>query len=443
MSNENPLLSNREMEVLQLVAKGVTNQEIARQLHISNSTVKTHLRNIFRKLEVVSRTEAVTYAIRQGWLNVGEAVPAEVAVPPIRTGPARAGWATILYFLLPLLLVVSYYGWHWQRRETISPLRPILSDQSRSETVPQRVNLPRWQALVPMPLPRSRMAAAVWQGKFVFAGGENKSGQVATVAIYDPQRNVWGSGQDQTQPASNISGVVLDDLFYLPGGTLANGQISNRLAIYNLARDQWETGTALPHPLAGYALVLFNRQIYLFGGWDGQKVQDQVYRYDTGGNTWSLIGTLPQPLLFSVAASDQNCIYLAGGWNGSETVRDVYCFHPNSGRWESLLPLQTPRQGAAATVQGNALYVFGGQSQSAGQSFGERFDLLSHTWARIEAPYPAPWRHLALLSDGWNLYAFGGWANAYLAVSERYQASFRNFIPFGPVREPSHPAGNK
>jgi len=445
LSNESPTLSNREMEVLQLVAKGATNQEIARRLHISNSTVKTHLRNIFKKLGVISRTEAVTYAIRQGWLRVGESAAAakEVVVSPIPMAPPRIGWMGTLYFLLPLLLIVAFYGWHWRYHETISPTWHILSDQGQNGQVPQRTNLPRWQALVPMPVPRSRMAAAVWKGKFVFAGGENRSGHVGVVAIYDPERNVWGSGQAQSQPASNVSGVVLGDLFYLPGGTLPNGQISNRLAIYNLARDQWETGTALPHPLTGYALALFDQQIYLFGGWDGQKVQDQIYRFDTRDKTWSLLGTLPQPLLFAAAASDQKCIYLAGGWNGNEAVTDSYCFHPDTGKWERLPSLQIPRQGAAATVQGNAFYILGGETPDTGQAFGERFDLLSRTWARIETPYPPSWNHLALLSDGWNLYAFGGWANTYLAVSERYQASFRNFIPFGPVREKGHDTGNK
>jgi DNA-binding NarL/FixJ family response regulator len=63
-------LSSREVEVLQLVAEGASNSEIAQQLHISQATVKSHLVNIFRKLGVSDRTAAVTMALRKGILRL-------------------------------------------------------------------------------------------------------------------------------------------------------------------------------------------------------------------------------------------------------------------------------------------------------------------------------------------------------------------------------------
>jgi DNA-binding NarL/FixJ family response regulator len=59
-------LSDRELAVLQFVAEGQANKEIARSLHISEETVKAHLKNIFAKLDVGDRTHAVTTAIRRG-----------------------------------------------------------------------------------------------------------------------------------------------------------------------------------------------------------------------------------------------------------------------------------------------------------------------------------------------------------------------------------------
>ncbi|MCB0112576.1 MAG: response regulator transcription factor [Caldilineaceae bacterium] len=66
------VLSERELEVLQGVAKGWTNREIANFLSISNRTVQGHLANIFGKLQVTSRTEAVTVALQQGILTLSD-----------------------------------------------------------------------------------------------------------------------------------------------------------------------------------------------------------------------------------------------------------------------------------------------------------------------------------------------------------------------------------
>jgi DNA-binding NarL/FixJ family response regulator len=64
-------LSPRELEVLRIAATGSTNKEIARDLDISPRTVQVHLANIFSKLGVGSRTEAVLYAIKRGWIDPG------------------------------------------------------------------------------------------------------------------------------------------------------------------------------------------------------------------------------------------------------------------------------------------------------------------------------------------------------------------------------------
>lgn len=67
---EHGALSEREVEVLQLMARGSANKQIASDLSITESTVKTHVANIFQKLEVSHRTEAVTKAISQGIIKL-------------------------------------------------------------------------------------------------------------------------------------------------------------------------------------------------------------------------------------------------------------------------------------------------------------------------------------------------------------------------------------
>ena len=65
-------LTPREVEILDCVARGNSNKEIAEILGISDQTVKNHITSILRKLQVNDRTQAVIYALRHGWIRLGE-----------------------------------------------------------------------------------------------------------------------------------------------------------------------------------------------------------------------------------------------------------------------------------------------------------------------------------------------------------------------------------
>ena len=68
-------LSPREVQILDNIAQGRTNKEVAYALAISEQTVKNHMSSILRKLSVNDRTQAVVYAIRQGWIKTPELGP--------------------------------------------------------------------------------------------------------------------------------------------------------------------------------------------------------------------------------------------------------------------------------------------------------------------------------------------------------------------------------
>lgn len=73
-------LSDREIEVLEKIAAGSSNKEIADNLSISTQTVKNHISSILRKLSLNDRTQAVIYALRRGWIDT----PIEVVAPSFR-----------------------------------------------------------------------------------------------------------------------------------------------------------------------------------------------------------------------------------------------------------------------------------------------------------------------------------------------------------------------
>lgn len=69
ISKENIPLSTRELELLQLVAKGLSNKEISKTLFISENTVKSHLKNILSKLHLENRVQLTSYAFKQGLVD--------------------------------------------------------------------------------------------------------------------------------------------------------------------------------------------------------------------------------------------------------------------------------------------------------------------------------------------------------------------------------------
>lgn len=69
-SPAHPVLTVREQEVLQLIADGMRNRELAERLRVSEETIRTHLRHIYEKMDVNDRTQAITVGIRRGIIRI-------------------------------------------------------------------------------------------------------------------------------------------------------------------------------------------------------------------------------------------------------------------------------------------------------------------------------------------------------------------------------------
>ncbi len=67
-------LTSREVEILDCIARGKSNKQIARDLNISDQTVKNHITSILKKLQVNDRTQAVVYAFKHGWIRVPDEI---------------------------------------------------------------------------------------------------------------------------------------------------------------------------------------------------------------------------------------------------------------------------------------------------------------------------------------------------------------------------------
>ncbi|MFV2045537.1 MAG: response regulator transcription factor, partial [Anaerolineales bacterium] len=147
---DNGELTEREREVLELVAGGATNKEIASKLYISPNTVKVHLRNIFAKAGVGSRTEATLFAIRSGLVSLGDdggpssisdRSPVNISAALARPLAHRNRWIMAAGAML-LVLAAAVLAFRFFLRSS--------SEEQASLPQPQGLDESRWIDLPPM-----------------------------------------------------------------------------------------------------------------------------------------------------------------------------------------------------------------------------------------------------------------------------------------------------
>ncbi|MFO7634278.1 MAG: LuxR C-terminal-related transcriptional regulator [Caldilinea sp.] len=445
LPTDNPL-SEREMEVARLLATGASNAEIARDLVISPHTVKVHLRNIFEKLQVSSRTEASMMLVQRGWIVVPGAVveAAEEATPPPLPEPASltevqahvTPWQRIYLVgalaVCVLFLVAPYVG-AW-----VSDPIDLLTSAGQSVTAPPALQLDsRWQVRTPLRQPTGRHAMVNHAGYQFVVGGETSSGvALDTVTFFDPQRSTWITAAALPAPLANLAAATLGDFLYVAGGSRSqpDGErvLSDRLLGYNQDADQWQDIARLPYPVAGAALVADESALYLIGGWDGHNMRDEIWRLPVNlrstGTGWELVGHLARGRAFLSATTVRGDIYIAGGFEGERELELFERFTPLTGEIRELASMAAPRGGLALVYDGVALYALGGGWTSSLANL-ERYDLSTNSWSNFPSPIEGEWRHLAAVGADGQLYITGGWVGDYIDSQLQYQSSFRALLP--------------
>ncbi len=430
-------ISEREIEVLRLVATGATNQEIARELVISVNTVKVHLRNIFEKLGVQSRTEATLYAIRQGWVEVNgveapEAEASDEAVVELeiseRILEPLAWWqrvyALIALSLALILLILPLLG---REERAIAAANPI-SDRPVTSSTGLRADTSRWSQLADLPTPRTRLALAAHNDQLYAIGGDQENGVTDLVEIYSFDTNTWSFGTPKPTPVSNVSAAVVGGLIYVPGGCIGVNQATDQVEVYDPSDGTWTQVASLPMPSCAYALATVDGMIFVFGGWDGQGFVDRVFAYDPGRDAWTELGPMPSAMGFAAAGTIEEVVFVVGGYDGVHESADTYAYDIASDTWTERASMSIGRGGLGIAVVSGKLYAIGGGWESY-LATNERYDPVSDTWTAFESPVLGEWRNLGVVASDTHIYAVGGWNGGYTGTSESYQAIFRVLLP--------------
>jgi len=450
-------LSEREQDILRLVATGAGNKQIAAQLFISTNTVKVHLRNIFAKIGATSRTEAAMTAIRLGLMpstavaTGNERVPADAnrlpagenmlagVAPSLRLDslPVQSTGIEDGLQLLPdealtvsasrklnrrqiwllgagllvLAVLLVVFGARLVRSQ---PPRPQVS----TTPAPRITPLPRWQARAGMPSARTGVAVVAYDDRLYAIGGESADGVTGVIERYDPTANTWETLLTKPLPVADIQAVVIGGKIYVPGGRTVSGSVTKNLEIFDPGLNSWEHGVDLPTALSAYALTVFEGRLYLFGGWDGAKVTDLAYSFDPRTNSWTALTSMPTRRGFAAAALAGGKIFVIGGKDGLAGSAAVEVYSPDregkENPWRSAAPMPAGRYGMGISSVAEIIYVVCGQGQDDSPQPSLAYIPQTDVWQTFETPPVNLGRGLGLALSGEYLYAVGGKAGTVL-----------------------------
>jgi DNA-binding CsgD family transcriptional regulator len=434
-------LTERELELVDLLSTGVTNREIAYQLDISVNTVKVHLRNIYAKLGAESRTEATMIAVRDGLVVVdglesteegtGEEETLEEVV---EAPPPPLPWLKRGALILALLLAAAAVALTWPRgapqaeQTSVLPggqagalVEPAMEDGSPSP----------WREMAQMPTRRAYMALAAVEGRLVAVGGLTPEGATGVVEIYDPAEDIWVRGQDKPTRGAHVSAAVIDGQVYLPGGCDDDRRATTALEVYDVARDSWHVASPLPEPRCAYAVAAKDGELYLFGGWDGARYVATTYVYDPAQDLWRTASPMAEERGLAAAAVLDQHIYVVGGDDGERELPTCAFYAPQTNAWHPCAPLTIRRGGLGLVAMGGRLYAVGGGVRSSYLGFiNEWYDPVSDAWQPVETPLTGEWRSPGVAVLDQAIYAVGGWSAGFLSVNHLYEPfPFRIFIP--------------
>ena len=402
-------LSEREIEILKLVATGLSNKEIAYQLRISPNTVKVHLKNIFSKIGVVSRTEAAMFAVRQGWVEAGNQAAVGVIENEGKSGVSGVvqsafspfvlslfGTGGFVLMILVVILFVSLAG-----RNNPQVIEIVVTP------TPEPV---RWELVTQMPEAKKSMAYAAVDNRIYIIGGETPNGVSDRVDIYDTVTGQWSEGARKPTSVSEACGAYLDGKIIVAGGKMPDGTVTNVVEAYNVREDRWESLAELPLPLAGAGCVEYEGSYYLIGGWDGEKVIRSVWKYSLSEIAWENAGELIRPrMYFSVAKVDGH-IYTIGGLDGVSGLSSVSRLTKKDGVMEDHETSELPEERHHQTSLGvlDKIYVLGGINDSMTLQGSLEISPRDNIQRFIENPKLQTWHSQGIVSFGEYLYSFAG-----------------------------------
>ena len=444
-------LSERESEILELVAEGNSNKEIAESLIISANTVKVHLRNIYAKLEVSSRTEAaivlhgardkgasaadtgdtIPDPLETGAREAAEPVP-ELPAAPTSARPLRPPWQQPLVLIAgAVVMILAGLGLSQLLPTPETAPEPIIESPAYEEA--------RWSDLSPLSSPLQDPAVVVVDNRVYIIAGLTADGPSSTVTSYDPEADAFEIHRDKPTAVSAAQATVLGGRIYVPGGFDKSGMPTAQLDIYDTLLDEWHSGAELPVRLAAYAMVAFEGKLYVFGGRNEIGFSNQVYSYLPADDSWAEQSPIPGAgRAFAGAAVSGSSIFLIGGYDGDHSLVENWAYDPNKDRaeqsaWEAATALPEGRHAMGTASVAGVIHIIGGQSDTPGSFIQMEYSPQDKQWLVVRDPLASTWSNMGVGQVETGLHVIGGLIDGRPTRRNMiYQAIFFVAIPFNP-----------
>ena len=433
-------LTERELEVVRLLATGASNKVIAGALSVSPNTVKVHLRNVFIKLEADSRTGVTMTAVRNGWVTgapspsgsttpidaaqaagsaevvtdravVNPAVqtpslalsdvaaPASVRVAPNPLPLPMLGHFRRVSMVLGLVAAMLAAAVAVPALEPASAASPITLRQENTVTG-SGLRFPgentRWFERTRLPAPREFASAAAVGDQIYLIGGVVNTLATGDVLIYDLKSNTWAPGGAPKPTAVGIAAAAaIGKRVFVSGGMLSNDTPTNRFEVLDTEAGTWTTLAALPLALAGHAAAALGDRLFVIGGYSGAGPNVDTFEYDPAANTWQRRAVLPTARGLLAAAALGNRIYAVGGQIDGQERSDCEAYSPVDDVWTPCARMTVRRSAFGLAASAGGLYAVGGGGTTY-LGFSERYDPVRNAWTLFETPKLGDWRNIAV-----------------------------------------------
>jgi len=443
-------LSVRELDVLGCIVNGAANKDVAAELHISQNTVKVHLRNIYTKLGASSRTEAVTTALQQGLVVIPGVEEPAVTPPTITpessndnppetapssptTEPESRKWPLYSGVILLVLLgaaLAAYLGaqaFNQTANRPLSPTPTLFPEEAIGQS--------QWFTTRPLTTPLSDMAVASVGLDIFHIGGETETGVTPLVNRFDTLSRTWHEMAAKPTAVSQATAAVLFGEIYVPGGRTADGKPTNIVEAYSPANNAWRPVANLPKAISQGLTLSDGHFLYILGGWDGENYLDDVFVYDVGSDSWRPLTKLPASLAAAAGGAISGQLLVLGGTDGKTILDSCYAYTIAENSWDNCSAMLRPRAHAAAAIILNKLYILGGdEAEGSELPFGEFYDADKDTWQVVNMPMLAEaksWRQLGATNVETKIYALGGKIGGALSDGSYIYSPliYQTFIP--------------